>query len=163
VFITVDRQGGREVDRAFEEDLRRYLEPYRMAGHDVEIDSPQFVSLEIEMHVYVKPDYFRSKVQDALLAIFSNRVLPGRKLGLFHPDNFTFGQSVYKSRLIAAAQAVEGVDSVNVTVFQRQNNPATSAVTSGVLPLNRLEIARLDNDPNYPEHGAFRLIVDGGK
>ena len=25
------------------------------------------------------------------------------------------------------------------------------------------EIARLDNDPNFPEHGVFRLILEGGK
>jgi hypothetical protein len=29
--------------------------------------------------------------------------------------------------------------------------------------LHRLEIARLDNDPNFPENGVLRLIMEGGK
>ena len=40
------------------------------------------------------------------------RDLPDGRRGLFHPDNFTFGQPVYLSRLYAAAHAVDGVDSV---------------------------------------------------
>ena len=43
-----------------------FVERYRMAGHDLEVDAPRFVSLEIEMHVCVKPDYFRSDVEAAL-------------------------------------------------------------------------------------------------
>jgi len=31
------------------------------------------------------------------------------------------------------------------------------------LPLGRLEIARLDNDANYPERGVLRLEINGGK
>jgi len=31
------------------------------------------------------------------------------------------------------------------------------------MPLDRLEIARLDNDPNFPERGVLRLRLGGGK
>ena len=118
---------------------------------------------EIELQVCVNPGYFRARVRDALLSVFSNRTLPGGGRGLFHPDTFTFGQSVYLSTLLAAAQSVAGVDSVSAITFQRQNNPATNVVRAGVLPMGGLEIARLDNDPNFPEHGAFRLVTEGGK
>ena len=40
VFITADRTGGAEVDAGFERKLRRFVEPYRMAGQDVEVDAP---------------------------------------------------------------------------------------------------------------------------
>ena len=33
----------------------------------------------------------------------------------------------------------------------------------GKLDIGRLEIARLDNDPNFPERGTFRLVLEGGK
>jgi hypothetical protein len=82
---------------------------------------------------------------------------------MFHPDNFTFGRPVYLSPLYAAAQAVEGVQSVDVVIFQRQGDAATSGLGTGVLPMGRLEIATLDNDPNFPERGAFRLVMEGGK
>ena len=163
VFITVDRFDGLPLTNEFEAQLRREIEPYRMAGHDLEIDSPQYVPLEIEMFVCVKPDYFRSDVEAALLDIFSNRVLPDGSKGLFQPDFFTFGQTVYLSPLYAAAQAVAGVASVDITVFQRQGLPATSGLTSGFLTMDRLEIAQLENDLNFAEHGLFTLKLGGGR
>jgi hypothetical protein len=134
-----------------------------MAGHDLEVDGPRYVPLEIELRVCVKPDFFRSDVKAALLDLFSNRPLPAGRCGLFHPDNFTFGQPVFLSSIYAAAQAVPGVAWVKVTRFQRQGIPSGEAVKSGRLVLNRLEIARLDNDPNFPERGVLRLGLEGGK
>jgi hypothetical protein len=115
------------------------------------------------MQVCVKPDYFRSAVKRALLEIFSNRILPDGRVGIFHPDHFTFGQSVFLSPLYAAAQAVEGVESVVISKFQRQGSDSDVALNTGKLDLTRLEIARCDNDPNFPERGVFRLTLDGGK
>jgi uncharacterized phage protein gp47/JayE len=163
VFLTVDRIGGLPVDADFETDMRQFLDRYRMAGYDVEIDNPRLVPIEIEMHICVDPDYFRSQVTAALLQVFSSRVLPDGRPGVFHPDNFTFGQPVYLSPLYAAAEQVVGVQSAQVTVFQRQDRPETSALDSGVLSVGRLEIATLANDPNFPDRGVFRLKVEGGK
>jgi len=163
VFLTVDRFGGLFVDDPFKTSVRDFVERYRMAGYDLEVDAPRFVSLQIEMHVCVKPDYFRSDVKAALLEIFSNRILPDGRRGVFHPDNFTFGQTLYLSPLIAAAQAVDGVGSVQITVFQRQGQDDSKPLQDGFLPMGRLEIARCDNDPNFVEHGVFVLGVAGGK
>ena len=151
------------MDPSFETELRSSLERYRLAGQDVEIDNPRFVSLEIEVQVCVQPDYFRSDVKRELLQVLSNRVLPDGRLGVFHPDNFTFGQSVYLSPLYAAAASVAGVGSVLVTTFQRQGTPSSEALQNGELKLGRLEIARLDNDPNFRDRGVLRLLVEGGK
>ncbi|WP_298734410.1 baseplate J/gp47 family protein [uncultured Chitinophaga sp.] len=163
VFLTVDRLGGEAIAADFETQIRQKLERYRMAGHDLEVNSPVYISLEIEMVVCVNEHYFRSDVQAALLQIFSNRDLPRGGRGLFHPDNFSFGQTVYLSPLYAAAQQTPGVDAVEITKFNRQGRTDTVALEKGELSLSRLEIARLDNDPNFPEHGVFRLIMNGGK
>ncbi|MCW5842000.1 MAG: putative baseplate assembly protein [Caldilinea sp.] len=163
VFLTVDRKGGRPVDAAFEEHLRGHMEHYRMAGYDLEVDAPTFVPLEVEMDVCVRPDYFRSQVRAALLRAFSSNMLPDGRPGIFHPDNFTFGQTVYLSRLYAVAETIPGVDWVKVTTFQRQDNPASSGLESGKLEMGRLEIARLENDPNFAKHGVLRLTMKGGK
>jgi hypothetical protein len=163
MFVTIDRFGGAKVDNAFKQEVEAELEPYRMAGQDLDVNGPIYVSLEIEMQVCVKPDYFRSAVKQALLEIFSDRVLPDGRLGVFHPDSFTFGQTVFLSPLYAAAQAVEGVASVVIAKFQRQGADNDVALDAGKLELTRLEIARCDNDPNFPEHGVFRLMLDGGK
>ncbi|MDQ3688353.1 MAG: putative baseplate assembly protein [Acidobacteriota bacterium] len=162
VFLSVDRLGGKPVDAPFERSLRRRIERFRTAGHDLEVDAPRPVSLEIEMSVCVKRGYLASDVKRALLEIFGNRTLPDNRRGVFHPDNFSFGQPVLLSRLLAAAQGTPGVDSVDITKFQRQGVASNAALTSGKLELGRLEIARLDNDPNFPERGVFKLTMMGG-
>jgi hypothetical protein len=58
---------------------------------------------------------------------------------------------------------VPGVASVEITRFQRQDHPTVEHLDSGKLELDRLEVARLDNDPNFPERGRFVLEMGGGK
>jgi hypothetical protein len=163
VFVTADRHRGLAVDEPFERRIRDHVEPFRMAGYDLEVDGPLFVPLEVEMEVCIDPDYFRSDVEQALLEVFSNRRLRGGRRGLFHPDNFTFGQSVYLSPLYAAAQRVDGVASVEVTKFQRLGIDDPEPLEEGEIRLDRLEIARLDNDRNFAERGTFKLSLGGGK
>ncbi|MDX2216062.1 MAG: putative baseplate assembly protein [Oculatellaceae cyanobacterium bins.114] len=166
VFVTVDRFGRAEVDDEFNEfktRLQRYLERYRMMGHDLKVEAPVYVPLEIEMQVCIKPGYFASTVKQALLEIFSDRILANGQRGIFHPDQFSFGQTVYLSPLYAAAQAVDGVASAKITVFQRQGKPDSLALENGKLELERLEIAQLENNPNYPDRGVFRILTEGGR
>jgi hypothetical protein len=161
VFVTVDRRGGRDVDPAFEKDLRRHLEPFRLAGYDLEIDGPRYVPLEIDVDVCVRPDHFRSDVRAELRDVLSSRELRGGRRGLFHPDRFSFGESLYLSGVYAAVQAVPGVAEVHVTKFQRLGVDDPDPLREGVLPMGRLEIARLDG--GAPERGVLRLELRGGK
>jgi predicted phage baseplate assembly protein len=163
VFVTVDRRSGRMVDASFEGGLREALERYRMAGQDLEVDAPRYVALELELQVCVGPDHFRGDVEAALRAVLGSRDLPDGTRGLFHPDHFTFGQPVYLSLVYKAAHGVAGVDSVVVSRFQRQGTDTDEHVDAGVLEVGRLEVARLDDDPNYPERGVLRLVLHGGK
>jgi predicted phage baseplate assembly protein len=163
VFLTVDQEGGAALTEKLETDIRNHVERYRMAGHDLEVDEPQFVSLEIDLHVCVGAEHFRGDVERELYDIFSNRDLPDGRRGLFHPDNFTFGQPVYLSAIYAAAHQVMGVDSVEVRTFQRLGVADSTALESGRLDIDRLEIARLDNDRNFGERGQLTISLGGGK
>lgn len=162
-FVTVDRLGGMPVDEPFKKTLCDYLERYRMAGQDVEIDAPRYVSLELEMIVCVDPGFFPGDVKAALLDVFSNGIRPNGRRGVFHPDNFSFGQTVFLSPIYAAAQSVAGVASVKITKFRRQGREDTKPLADGKLELERLEIARLDNDANHRERGVLELIMKGGR
>jgi len=162
-FIAADRKGGKLVDDTFRNALTACMEQYRMAGQDVDVEDPALVSLQLEMSICVKSDYFASDVERSLLLVLSNRVLPDGTLGAFHPDNFTFGQSVYLSPIIELVQQTEGVESVKVTKFQRQGKDSPLGLASGKLDFARLEIARLDNNPNFPEHGSLVLNMLGGR
>jgi hypothetical protein len=160
VFVTADRRGGLDVDAAFERDLRRHLERFRMAGYDLEIDGPRPVSLDLALFVCVAAGYERSAVAREVLATLSNRPLPGGRCGLFHPDAWTFGQPVYLSAILAAVRALDGVASVTAQRFQRWGRAADGELESGMLPVGRLEIARLDNDPSLPENGRLELALE---
>jgi Baseplate J-like protein len=163
VFVTIDRSGGRLVDGTFTSQLRAFLENFRLAGHDVEVEAPTFVPLEIEMFVCVAPDRFQEDVQAALLDVFNSGVRTDGQPGLFNPNQLTFGQPVLLSPLYAAAQAVPGVLYVEITMFRRYGQPSTSALGTGELQLGRTEIAQLDNDPNFPDRGVLRITLGGGK
>jgi hypothetical protein len=102
-------------------------------------------------------------VKAAVLDVLGSGVRADGTLGFFHPDRFTFGAPVYLSAIVAAAQAVPGVESVTPTSFQRQRDDASSALDTGVLAMSRLEIARLDDDPSFPERGVLELTMGGGK
>lgn len=163
VFVTTDRLGGAAVDAAFERDVRAHLEPYRMAGYDLEVDGPQMVALDVGLDLCAEPEHFRAHVRAAVRDVLSSGRRSDGSLGLFHPDRFTFGQPVHLSTIVAATQAVAGVRSVTVTRFGRLREPEISAIEEGVITLGRLEIARLDADPNFPERGRLTLTVGGGK
>jgi hypothetical protein len=163
VFVTPDRAGGDRLTESFAQSLQRHLDRYRMAGHDLDFREPLHVPLELALHVCVKPGHFRSDVRRALEELFSSRVLRDGRRGLFHPDHFSFGQTVYLSRIYAAAHAVPGVLSAQVTAFRRQGDTDGLALADGRITLGALEIARLDNDPNHPERGVLDLELHGGK
>jgi hypothetical protein len=163
VFITADRFSGAAVDAPFRDQLRRYLERFRMAGYDLAIDSPRYAALDIALNICVKPDYFRSDVLHAVQAELGSGVLPDGRLAVFHPDKFSFGQPVYLSPIIAAAQAVEGVEAVSVLKFRRKAPPDAGSLANGVIPMSRLEIGQLANDPNFPERGRLTLEAGGGR
>jgi hypothetical protein len=164
MFITVDRRGGVPVTREFEEDLRSFLERFRMAGYDLEIDGPHYVPLDLQLDVCVAAGYRRASVKQALLATFGTGELPDGTPGFFHPDNFTFGQSVYLSQIVARAMQVAGVQSVNVPAdgFKRFGQNPHGEREGGVVPIHRLEIARADNDRSLPENGRIDFVMKGG-
>jgi hypothetical protein len=159
IFLTVDRRNGTEVDESFEEELKRFLERYRLAGHDLEIDGPRFVSLDMSFDVCAQPGQFPDVVEQRLLRSFSRDVLPDGSRGFFHPDRFTFASPVYLSEIVARAMTVPGVAFISARIFQRWGRTAAGELESGVIRAGRLEIPRLDNDANAPEHGRIEFRV----
>lgn len=158
LFLVVERARGLPVDDLFKQSLRQSLEQYRMAGTDLVVVSPVYVPLEIDVQVTVKQGYLPANVQAALSKVFSNRQWPDGTRGVFYPDNFSFGQTVYLNPLYVAASALPGVDTVKITRFQRQGIAGTG-LTDGSLAMDWLEIPILENNPQYPERGLFTLSI----
>jgi predicted phage baseplate assembly protein len=162
-FVTADRADRAAVDARFETDLAGYLEYYRMAGIDLEVNGPVLVPLKIDLFVCVDPSYLRGDVLQSLLARLGSRVGPDGVLGLFHPSRLAFGQPVYLSAVYATAQHVPGVQSVTVDTFARLFDDTGTGLRDGVLPMSRLELAQCANDPDFPDHGVLTIATGGGR
>ena len=151
------------AERALLAEIKIYLERFRRMGHDLVVARAQYVPLDIRMEISVLPGHLRGHVKAELLKVFSSQVLADGTLGFFHRDNFTFGEGVRLSNIYAAAQAVPGVESINITKFERLFQGSNKELEDGLLPIYSLEIAQLDNDPNFPENGRLELLVSGGR
>ena len=128
-----------------------------MLGTDLAADGAVIVGLRIALAVSVDAGHFRGDVYAALMARFTG---PD---GLLSTVGASFGQTVYASPLIAAAQAVDGVAAVVLGTFSRMDAPWVDGTVTGFISLGRLEIARCDNDPDRLDHGLFTITLDGGK
>ena len=170
VFLTIDPRGSAGITAELERSVKNWVGGFAQIGYDLEIDPPVFVPLEIELEICVRADYFRADVEQAALRVLSSQALPDGT-GFFHPDQFTFGQPLYLSRLYAAAEAVPGVDSVTIERVTRRyvadpepHRPATRKhLATGRVDVGRLEVIRVDSDLNFPENGSVRLEMRGGK
>ena len=154
VYIAAEPIGGGSLTPALQKALKKNVARYHLAGQDSELESPQYVSLEIELQVCVDPNYFRKNVERALLQVLAP---------LFAADNFTFGQTVYLSPIYAAARKVDGVVAVTATIFQPQGVNSTIYLTAGEIKMGPFQVARLENDPSFPSHGQLTLVMEGGK
>jgi baseplate J-like protein len=159
----VTAPGGRtSLSPALAAAVRARLLRYKLAGYDLEVLTAQYVPLELDLELCVARGYFRGDVLTGVGRALSSRRNPDGTAGFFYPPRLTFGEDVYLSRLYAAVEHVPGVESALVTLFQRYWTVAGDELATGVLPLADSEIARLDNDPSFPENGVLRLTARGG-
>src|SRR5712692_4092681 len=113
-LVVIDPLGTDELRYSLLRKIEHYLQPYRRIGHDVKVAQAQYVPIALALDICVLPNYLQAHVKAALLATFSNGILPDGARGFFHPDNLSFGYSISVSAIIARAQAIPGVMSVTL-------------------------------------------------
>ena len=163
VLVAIDPKTREEADAKLLLQVTGSLRPFRRIGHELKVVKADYVPLDIEMTVCVKPDFLRGHVKADLLDRFSNRILIDGARGYFHPDNLTFGEGVMLSKLVATAQSVTGIENVVVTKLQRYQEQQGRELVDGILRLAPMEIARLDNDPDFTENGVIKFDMRGGR
>ena len=162
-FITAEPASGRDLSSALRTSLTRYVNRYRLAGQDIKIEGPDYVSLEIKLAVCVDPSYFQSDVRQSLLTVLGSGTLPGGRPAFFAPGRFVLGQTVYLSPIYQAARSVAGVLTVTAEEFQPQGTHTKAYLHRGAIPIGPAQAARMDNDPSLPDHGQLTLVMQGGK
>ena len=162
-FVSIDPAAGQTDSAALAKATKARLNLLRMAGVDLEVEGAVIVGLRIEMDICVDPEHFRGDVYQAVMRLFVTGDLCSGQRGILNPEDFTFGQTIYASPFLAAAQSVAGVTSATLTAFQRMDDPTFDGTAQGFLTMHRLEIARCDNDPDRLDHGIFVLHMDSGR
>ena len=165
--VSLDPRGG-ATDAATVEKVVDGLRHYRRMGHEVEVRSAQLVPIVITLEVCVAPDVVAAHVTAALRDHHSAGVRRDGTWGFFHPDRWTFGQSVSASAIVAAAAGVPGVVTVDVTELARADRPGSDAMTAsgdaeGVLVIGSQEIAALDPGPDRAVGGGLTITTLGGR
>ncbi|HEY2069694.1 MAG TPA: hypothetical protein VGG48_09095 [Rhizomicrobium sp.] len=176
--VAIDPLGQEGADSELCDEIDAYLEPYRRVGHDLAVKPAIYAPLDIALSICVAPNVLTGHVESALLAVFSDRVLPDGTLGFFHPDNLTFGSAVYASQIVALAQGAPGVTEVRLirlaryqpgtppapeTFRNKHPGPWGGVPAGGLLALAPYEIPTLDNDPSSPGKGRLTLYFRGGR
>ena len=168
--VALDPKGSESGDTELLAEVDAYLAPYGRIGYDLTVTGAVYAALDLGLSICVKPLYLRAQVQALLRQRLGTGLLPDGSLALFNPDRLTFGQAVYLSPIIAAAQTIPGVMEVQVTRLDRLvpgRAPPTASPDSvpatGMLLMAPNEIARLDKDPNHPENGRLTLLLRGGR
>jgi len=168
--VAIDPLGAETADAELLAEVDAYLTRYRRIGHDLSVTPANYVSLDLGLSICVRPLYLQAQVAALLTHLLGTGVLPDGSLAMFNPDRLTFGQAVYLSPIIAAAQSVPGVLEVQVTRLARLvlGRPPPRATPdrvpgNGMLTLGASEIARLDQNPNAPGNGRLTLLLRGGR
>ncbi|WUR83888.1 putative baseplate assembly protein [Streptomyces phaeochromogenes] len=161
--IAVDPYGTGTPSDGLLAEVAQALEAYRRIGHDLVVGPARLVPLDIELKVCAKPGHQHGQILAELYRVLGSGRLPGGRLGFFHPDALTFGEPVRLSRLVAAAAAVPGVESVHVTRLRRLFHEDRGEREDGVLRLGPLEVATCDNDPDRPENGRLAISLGGAR
>ncbi len=138
------------------------LQLVRRLGHDLRVATAVPVGLDVALTFCVAAGHRAAAARDALAEALSNRTLAGGRRGFFHPDLLSFGDDIRLSALVAAAQAVPGIELVKVTRLGRFPSPGPPPA-DGVLAFGPLEIPELANDPNDPTRGRLQLDPVGGR
>jgi hypothetical protein len=162
VYVAIDPDGRADLPPELISQVRKLLSVYRQAGYDLDIRPPEYVPLRIDLNICIAPGYFQADVLGRIRQTLTPGLKPDGTLGFFHPNLFTFGQSLYLSALYEAVQDLPGVTAVRATVFRPLLRAPNHELKNGEIPAGPFQTLRLDNDPSRPENGVLNLTPEGG-
>lgn len=181
VRVAIDPVGGGTLTDTLREQVATRLEALRLIGDDVELRGAVYVPLDIRLALCAHSGYWVEDLRAELEMAFSDADVPpqpwGRQ-GLFHPELWSFGQSLHASQLIGRALAVTGVERV-LSLSMRRFNPgaggglavvtvtpeqlAAASPATQRLDFGGFEIPLVANDPDHLERGRIQFDIRGGR
>lgn len=176
VQVVIDPVGGGVPDADLVGRLGTALDALRLIGDDVEIRPAAYVPLDIQLVLCAHPAYWIEDLRAELEAEFSDAWTADGRPGFFHPDAWTFGQSLHASQVIGRALAVQGIDRALQLSLRRFNPGAGGGLVTvtiepgdlpmaqvATLPIGGFEILVVANDPDRLERGRIVFDIRGGR
>jgi hypothetical protein len=158
VSVLVDPQGSAGLDETLRRAVDEHLDRLRMAGREHVVLAAQYVPLDVSLEVCAAAGIAPDVVRERVLA----ELRPGSdaRPGWFHPDRLSFGDAVRLGGLLAFVQGIPGVRAVKARRFAPLGDTSGPAVRD-VITLGRSAVARMDADPDFPEHGTLEVLALG--
>ncbi len=158
VIVLVDPEGAGELPEELRQRVHSHLDKVRMTGREHVVLVAEYVPLDVELVLCPRRGGVAHLVRSRVVA----ELEPGssERPGWFHPDRLTFDSVLRLGDLLAFVQGIAGVRSVKASVFRPLGDTNGPAVRD-VIALGRTKVARLDADPDLPEHGRLRVLVSG--
>lgn len=176
VRVAIDPSGGNLLAEPLRRQIATHLDAVRLIGEDLEVRPARYVPLDIFIRVCAHPDYWPEDLRRQLELEFSDGYTPDGRSGLFHPDNWSFGQPLHSSQLIGRALSVQGVGRVLLASIRRLHGlsgPSLTTITAapGEVPtpvvekleVRSFEIIQVANDPSRLETGRLNFEILGGR
>ncbi|WAG77797.1 baseplate J/gp47 family protein [Metapseudomonas furukawaii] len=171
VRIAIDPAGftalGDERSDALWSELRPrvadHLEAVRLIGEDIEIRPPRYVPLDIRVVVCADDAYWREDLRFVLEQEFSDGWTADGRRGFFHPDQWSFGQSLHRSMIEGRLQRIAGIRHLVSLGMKRFSAPLPGVPGAPLLEIGFDETLLLANDPDHLERGLIRFDIQGGR
>ncbi len=163
VRVTLDPEGTTLLEERLSAAVAAHLEAVRLIGEDIELRPPRFVPLDIRVVVCVQPEVWREDLRFVLEQEFSDAWTSDGRRGFFHPDEWSFGQGLHRSRIEGRLQQIAGVEHVVSIVMKRFNAPTPGVPNAELLEMGFDEVLLLANDPDHLERGLIRFDIRGGR
>lgn len=158
-FVTPDPQGSFTLSEPRRQSLERLMDCVRMAGREVHVLDPVFTNLDLEIVICIEPGAYFGQVQARVLRRLTGPAGFSDPLPFFHPDNFGFGEPLWKAELEACIAAVPGVLAVEEIRFRRRGETEFTTFTESKIEIGADRILQLRNQPRFPDEGSV-LIHD---
>ncbi len=140
-----------------------HLEAVRLIGEDLELRPPRYVPLEVHVTVCLDGGIWREDIRFVLEQEFSDGWTSDGRRGFFHPDAWTFGQSLHRSAIEGRIQRIAGIRHVVRIAMMRFSAPQPGVPGAEVLEIGFDEVLLLANDPDHLERGLIRFEFQGGR
>ncbi len=140
-----------------------HLEAVRLIGEDIELRPPRYVPLEIHVAVCVDAAYWREDLRFVLEQEFSDSWTSDGRRGFFHPDAWTFGQSLHRSEIEGRLQRIAGILHVVRITMKRFSAPRPGVPGAEMQEIGFDEVLLVANDPDHLERGLIRFELQGGR